>query len=505
MLRWLLKTINLGRLSVALVLAVVVWGYVIATQYPEETPPPFNDMQVTLVNKPNSDSLYLRQVSNETVKVTISGAKDKVTLVTRSAIQPFIDLKTCTKPGTCELKVQLKQPLDNVSSYTIEPNAIQVQLEEVISKQLEVQVNKIGSVKLGYQQGDIELNTSVVSVTGPKSVVDLVDKAQITVNLNDRESGLQGPVDVVLLDDKGQAVDNTNKALILSPKTIDVNVPVNFKLNSKTVPVQVLTVGSPAPGYIAGSSITVFPSLVTLTGDPSVLEPIKFVETRPVDLNNTNTDIQTTVDLVPPFNTTTGGVTKAQVRIGITEAQASVPVVGIPVTVVNPPSLRYQVTPNVITITLEGPYQLLQPKLPLDQIKATIDLAGRNEPGTFEVPLQVQTPAKLVATNLPKITVTIVAPPRPTATPIPLPQPTVTTAPPTATSTAQPTPDTPANPPPVTSPGSTPPGATGVPTNKPPSENPTPTNPPPTTKSANPTPAAGLTPRQSLPEISETV
>src|SRR5689334_14848217 len=131
MLQWLLKNINLGRLSVALILAVLVWGYVIATQYPEETPPPFNDMQITLLNKPNPENLYIRQTSAETVKVTISGAKDKVNLVTRSAIQPFIDLKMCNKPGTCELTVQLKQPLDNVSSYTIDPSTIQVQLEEV--------------------------------------------------------------------------------------------------------------------------------------------------------------------------------------------------------------------------------------------------------------------------------------------------------------------------------------------------------------------------------------
>lgn len=503
MLQWLLKNINLGRFGVALILAVLVWGYVIATQYPEETPPPFNDMQLALANKPGSETLYIRQISAENVKVTISGAKDKVTLVTRSAVQPFIDLKSCTKPGTCELKVQLRQPLDNVSSYVIDPATVQVQLEEVISKQMEVQVNKIGSVKLGYQQGDVSLSTTVVNVSGPKSVVEQVDKAQITVNLNDRESSLQGPVDVALLDANGQPVVDDKKVINLNPKAIDVSVPVNFKLNSKTVPVQVLTVGSPAPGYIAGSSITVFPSLVTLTGDPSILEPIKFVETRPVDLNNANSDVQMTVDLVPPFNTTTGGVTKAQVRIGITEAQASVPVVGIPITVLNPPTLRYQLNPSVITFTLEGPYQLLQPKLPLEQIKATVDLAGRTEPGTFEIPLQVQTPAKLVATNLPKITVTIVAPSRPTATPTPLPQPTATASPTTAP-TVQPTPEAT----PVATSGPTPPGATGVPTPKSPSENPTPTNPPTPTRSpatGNSTPVAGLTPRHSQPLTGELV
>lgn len=476
---------------VAVILAIVVWGYVIATQYPEETIS-FTEVPVLILNQ-QSNNLYASKFSTEAVKVTIFGAKDKVNLVPRSTIQPFIDLKNCTKPGTCDLKVQLRQLPESVSSYTIDPTTVQVQLEEITSKEMEVQINALGTVKLGYNQDKITVNPQVVMVTGPKSLVDRVDKTQVTVNLADRDTSLNGSVAVALLDDQNQPI--TNKALKVSPETVNVSATINFKLNSKTVPIQVLTVGSPALGYVAASSITVYPNLITLTGDPGDLDKIKYVETEPIDLNNATSDIETTVKLVIPYNTSGGSVTQAQVRIGITEAQASVPV-RVEVGVVNPPSLRYQLNPSVITITLEGPYQALQPKLPIDQIKATVDLGGRNEPGTFEVPLQVQTPPGLVATNLPKITATIVAPPRPTATPT-LPPPPTSTPNPTATPnppTSSPAPTTqppePANPTPA-------PAAASTPASRP-TENPAPT--PTTTRPA----ASSTTPPASRPTISLT-
>ena len=485
--RLILKSISLGRLVVALVLATLVWGYVIATQYPEKTTS-FANVPVLVADLPNASSLLPRQYSTQTVKVTINGAKDKMDSVQLSAIQPIINLTACIKPGTCEVKVALKQQPESVNYYSIEPDTIQVQLEEVVTRDFSVQVNRVGVVKPDYQQGEIKLSTSVVRVSGPKSVVDRVDKAQITVDLTDRDTNLQGSVDVVLLDEKGQEISDKN--LKSTPTKIDLTTPVTFKLNAKTVPIKVITTGSPAPGYIAGSSVTNEPTVVTLNGDPRILEPIKYVETSQVDLSNATSDIFATAKLRVPDNTAVIGSLEVAVRIGITVAQASVPV-EIKVEIVNPPpnNLRYELKPTTVEITLQGPYQLLQPKLPLDQIKATVDLAGLNREGTYKLPLKVETPVGLVATNLPEVTVILVAAPRPTPVPLPQATPTPTqvvpptsspAASPTSAATAQPT-QLPLVPPPASPTGV---GLASSPTRTAPSEpsnSPAPTSTPPAT------------------------
>ncbi len=434
MLYRVLKAISPGRMIVALLLSVVIWGYVITTQYPEDSIPVFN-VPIQTINLPAN--LIIRQISPLTAtRVNLNGAKDKVTLVQFSAVQPVLDLANC-KPGTCEIKIKLKQTPDNVSSYTIEPDIAQVQIEELIARDLAIEKNVIGTVRLGYQQDEIKLSANTITVKGPKSLVDRAVKAQVTINLDDRDTNLSGTAPIIVLDSAGQTLNNKDKSFQIDPETVGITASVKFGLNTKTVPVRVSTIGQPASGFIAGSSITTEPNIVTLNADPTVLDPIKYIETNPIDLTNATSDIITTTELQIPRNVAIIGSTSVRIRIGITVAQASVPV-EVRYLVINPPpnNLRYEVRPGpTVGITLQGPYQLLQPKLPLDQIQATVDLAGLRE-GTHEVLLDVKTPPGLVATNLPKMTVIILAAPRPTSTPIP-PAPTATAAPvPTATPVA---------------------------------------------------------------------
>ncbi len=411
MLAWITNNISFGRTIVALLLSVVVWGYVIITQYPEESIP-FNNLPLQTIGLPVT--LVTRPISPSVVKVTINGAKDKINLVQPVALHPTIDLSVCNKAGTCDVKVKLNPLPEFVASYSVEPEIIQVQLEDLVTKDLVIQTNKVGTVKLGYQQPDeIKLAQNIVTVSGPKSLVDRVNKAQVTVDLQDKESNIQGRVDIVLLDAQGQPV--VDKSLKTIPSGVDVSVTISFRLNSKTVPVRVTTTGAPAAGYVAGSSLSTDPTFITLNGDPVELGKVDAVQTKPVSLNNATSDIITTVQLQQPENTVIIGSRDVKVVIGITVAQASVPV-NIPVEVVNAdPALRFQVNPKEASITLTGAYPLLVPKLPLDQIKATVDLTGKGT-GTFEVPLQVQTPPGIIASNFPKISVTLVTPPRPTVT-----------------------------------------------------------------------------------------
>ena len=92
-----IKGISLGRLVLSLVLAITVWAYVMATQYPEKTlqpiwvdladpkPPP----GLALVSPPNPSNVF----------VTLSGPEDVVRTIVVDQIHPYLDLST-SKAGT---------------------------------------------------------------------------------------------------------------------------------------------------------------------------------------------------------------------------------------------------------------------------------------------------------------------------------------------------------------------------------------------------------------------
>jgi YbbR domain-containing protein len=456
-----IKNISLGRFIVAVALAIIVWGYVIVSQYPERTLPP---IEVTL-GEPVPPPADLEVVPSDSqvssVRITLSGPTDTVTSVTYSQIQPYLDLSQC-RVGTCLPKVQLKQALPRYVTWKSDPETVPVVLEALTSKTFPIEVVRGGDVNPDYTlEGDLTASPTQVTVTGRQSLIDRVAKAQVSVSLSGRVGAFRLSQSVTLVDSRGQAIQDTS--LNISPSTINVTGNIVYKLTSRTVPIRVVTTGQPADGYIAGNAQSA-PLLATVvSGNLDTLNKLEYVSTQPVNINGASSEVSTTVQLEPiPDVTFTGGDT-VQVEIGIVPFQTS-KTISVQLELVNPASnLRYSYDPTVVNLTLSGPYTAFQPELPLDKIRATINVQDRGV-GTYTMPVQVELPNNLVVTNSPTVKVTIFAPATPTPVPTITPFPTPTRTP-SPTSTRAPT--TPVTGTSVT----TPPAQTPGPTTTPPAPN----------------------------------
>lgn len=458
-----IRNINIGRLLISIGLAVIVWGYVTATQYPEKTLPPI-ELPLAEAVPPPSDLEVVPTAQPQSVKVTISGPADQVSNIISSQLRPYLDLSDLKQPGPHDVPVKIKPgSLPSEVIPKIEPQTISVLLERKVKKVFPVEIVKRGEVNPDYYlDGDIPPpSPTQVTVSGRESVIANVAKAQVTIDLTGRVGTLRTAPQVQLVDAKGQPIDDKENGLTIDPATVNVTVNITYKLNSRTVPIRVITKGEPASGYIAGAAQT-NPVLATVTsGNKDVLDKLDFVETEPVDISGANSEISTTVKIQGPLNATIQGSDDVRVKIGIVPFQAS-KTIAVPLERRNEASnLRYSYSTSSINLTISGPYQAFQPDLPLDNIKAFIDVQGRSV-GTYDLPVQVELPPNLVVTNSPTVKVTITRP-LPTPTPVPptptpvppTPTPTPTrTPPPTATPTTQPA--TTANPSPNANPNPTP-------------------------------------------------
>ncbi len=423
-----IKNVSIGRFIVAVALAIIVWGYVIVSQYPERTLPP---IEVTL-GEPIPPPPDLEVVPSESqvnsVRIILSGPSETVTSVTYSQIKPYLDLSQC-RVGTCLPKVQLKQPLPQYVSWKAEPETVPVVIEARTSKTLPVEVIRGSDVNPDYTlEGDLTASPTEVTVTGRQSLIDRVAKAQVTVNLTGRVGAFRLAQSVTLVDTRGQPIPDTS--LTITPSTINVTGNIVYKLTSRTVPIRVVTTGEPAEGYIAGTAQAT-PLLATVvSGNLDTLNKLEFVSTQPVDITNASSQVSTTVKLEPiPDITFTGG-DSVQVRIGIVPFQTS-KTISVRLELVNSASnLRYNYDPTVVNLTISGPYTAFQPELPLDKIKATVNVQDRGV-GTYTMPVQVELPPNLVVTNDLTVKVTIFLPltPTPSPTNTPVPTPTRTVAP----------------------------------------------------------------------------
>jgi YbbR domain-containing protein len=431
---------SLGRFIVSICLAIIVWGYVIISQYPERTLPPFEVPLAEIIPPPSELEVVPTEGQNNQIRVILSGPADTVTTVTPGQVKPYLDLSQYRQPGTYYVKLDLKQALPQYVNAKLEPDTIPVTLESRISKSIPVEIVKQGDVNPDYTlEGDLVPSPTQVTIAGRQSLVDRVAKAQVPVNLAGRVGSLRLTQSVNLVDTRSQPITDTG--LTITPSTVSVAGNIVYKLTTRTVPIRVVTTGEPAPGYIAGNAQAT-PLLATVvSGSQDALSKLEFISTDPINISGASSLVSTTVHLQKIPDITFTGSDTVQVNIGIVPFQTSKTIL-VPLELLNPASnLRYSYAPTNVNLTISGPYQAFQPELPLDKIKATVNVQDRGV-GNYTVPVQVELPPNLVVTNSPTVKVSITLPVVPTPTPIPTlaPLPTPTPAPtPTPPRTVAPT------------------------------------------------------------------
>jgi YbbR domain-containing protein len=422
------KNMSLGRFIVSICLAIIVWGYVIISQYPERTLPPFEVPLAETIPPPSELEVVPTEGQNNPIRVILSGPSDTVTTVTPGQVKPYLDLSQYRQPGTYYVKLILKQALPQYVNAKLEPDTIPVTLESRLSKSVPVEIVKQGDVNPDYTlEGDLVPSPTQVTITGRQSLVDRVAKAQVPVNLAGRVGSLRLTQAVNLVDTRSQPITDTG--LTITPSTVSVAGNIVYKLTTRTVPIRVVTTGEPAPGYIAGNAQAT-PLLATVvSGSQDALNKLEFISTDPINISGASSVVSTTVHLQKIPDITFTGSDTVQVNIGIVPFQTSKTIL-VPLELLNPVSnLRYSYEPTNVNLTISGPYQAFQPELPLDKIKATVNVQDRGV-GNYTVPVQVELPSNLVVTNSPTVKVSISLPVVPTPTPIPtlapLPTPTPT-------------------------------------------------------------------------------
>lgn len=431
----LFKSISIGRFALALVLASFLWGYIQLTQFPE-TSATFPSVPLTVIKPPNG--LIVRSQIPNHVSVDVSGASDTIHGLNIENINAKLDLSKYTGPSTVNVPVKVN-PVDGVT-FISHPETVAVQIEQEISKTLDISINLKGLPPDYIKVGQPTLGTDKVTLSGPKSVVDQVVSATVAIDISSATTEIDSQQKISLLDKNGLIV--TDDQLVTDPATVTVKVPIQSQFNSRPVPVEVQTTGTPAPGYVV-SAATSDPTLVTIFGLPDAVSKIKTVKTRPIDISGASRIVTATAQLEVP-----GGVATSidNVRVTLTFTQLTdARVLIVPLEFQNLPS-GYSVTPATIpvSVTLSGPLNILQ-QVQINDIHAFVDFTGKPDGKLDNLPVQLDVPSSVQAKVEPtSVTLTLLLPPTPTPLPTATPRPLPTYTPiPLPTSTHTPLPPTP--------------------------------------------------------------
>ena len=423
-LRWLLR--NLSTLILALALGIVVWISAVTADNPNIEHTRTVPLEVIGLDP---DMLIVGSVPAQ-VRVSLEAPTSVMESInaTDSAVQAWVDVSGL-EPGTHDLEVQvlINENYRPVRRGAVVPEIVSVTLESLLTQTYPVNLEVTGEPVVGYQKGTLRYEPTSVTVSGPESLVSLVEEVYASLDISGSVEAISRNVPVVALDQAGEPVSGVN----ISPGEITVTQPVFLQGGYRNVIVRVMTTGQPANGYKL-TNITVSPlNVVVFSSDPQLVDDLPgYVETEAVDLTDAEDDFDIYVGLNLPEGVSLVGEPYVLVQVSIAAIEGSL-TMSLPVMPVGLlPIYAAAISPETVDVILSGPVPILDTMEPED-VRVIVNVADLGL-GIYQLELRVDViPDRInVESIIPStVEVEIIIAPTPTPTSIPLPAPTATSQP----------------------------------------------------------------------------
>ena len=360
---WFLKNIDIKLLS--LFLAIILWLYIASG----ENPIVENFIDVSLIQNNLSGDLVIKEFPIN-VSMGIKGPKNIINNLSSHQIIGTVNFSEINTEGLYKLKVEVVAPKGTQITRIIPPE-IKVEVEKVLTKEIEVEYILIGVPEKGYSLTDEpQFNPSKVKIIGAQSVLENIKKIICAIDISGIKEDLNRKLTVKAVDVNGNEI----KEVKIEPDIVEVSISLTRGYPEKQLTVKPKIIGKPAPGYYI-SEILSEPDDIKIFGDYSKISNIEFLETIAIDVSGITKTLSVKVPpaLEEGLNIVEGEVELIEVTIQVKEAIIQKILKNISVVPQNlSPFVSCKIEPAVVDITVEGKNVLID-KLKTENIKAFVE------------------------------------------------------------------------------------------------------------------------------------
>lgn len=379
------RNISLALLSVAL--GISLWLFVTDRENPQETQAFSNAIPIKFVNVPMD--LAVANTSESTVRIRIEAPSNELTKLQSDDFTATVNLGGYQK-GQSTVGVEVSSSNSRVNVTEVTPARVDVTLESLRTKEVSIRVSLVGSPQQGFAAATATSDPQKAMVTGPESLVSLVDAAVAEVNLTGLRTDFTDRVPLEPRDARDGAISRVT----VNPDRANVTVDIEQREFSQEFVVNPVVSGQPAAGYNV-TGVAVEPRIVTIVGPLDILQSIdavRGIQTEEVSITDERADVQRTVQLVLPSGVRMqqGAPNTARVTISIRPARGEATFRVVPQVRNVGAGLALSPT-DAVTVTLTGDIPALQALTP-EAIVAFVDAQGLG-PGLYALPVQITPPA----------------------------------------------------------------------------------------------------------------
>ena len=405
-------TDNLGLKMLALILAIVIWWFVMNQNDPVRSMI-ISNVPITIVNEESIADIgkVVEPEGSGTVNVKVTERRSILNRLARNGSNFYVeaDLENINEMNAVPLTVVCDNSAVTWDEISISPTSLKVSTEDKTEQQFAVNVSLLGDVASGYAIGSTEVvGGKTILIAGPQSLVGIINQVTAPVSVSGLSADSALTSTLRIYDKNGAELTEAQMNRLelkdsygdlLSERTVDVNIDLWRVKND--IRLHIETVGRPAEGYWV-SDISTVPETIQLAGTEEALERLGGQLTveelisvdnaseqiiREIDLNDT---ISRHADL--KFVNESDNIVTVTVRIEKTgDISLDIPLADIEM--LNKPSdMKLVFTPadkiNVRVQSLEGGGNTISSS----DLEASVDLSACSSEGTYELPVDITLP-----------------------------------------------------------------------------------------------------------------
>ena len=374
-----MKNNRIYSIVLSVVIAFGLWLYVV-NNVSQEDDVTFYNLPVVMAgeSKLNEQNLMITGISSQSVSVNLSGTRSDLNKLNSGNVVVKVDLSQIEEPGeniplTPGVSNSADVPSNAIVVESKSPTVIYVDVDYRRTKEVPVQPKWTGtrSEDYIYDTENAVLDYPTVTISGPAAVADLIDHAEVEVDLTERDESISESFRYTLCDVNGDPVDA--EQITTNVEAVQLDVPIQRIKEVKLVANVIYGGGASEENTV----VTLSHESIRLSGGDAVLA--EFGDTYTVATINLS-DVEKSDKYTYTLNLPEG-VTN---QTGVTEVTVSVRFTGLVTkefTVENIQSLNVpegrtaEIINANLTVKVRGPAEQIN-RLTAEDITATVDFSA---------------------------------------------------------------------------------------------------------------------------------
>ena len=283
---------------ISVLIAIGIWVYIALVMNPaiEVT---VRDLPIQFIGGESLNSRGLAVISESatTVTVKIKGSRKKMGNNDMKTIIAKADISSITETGETNIPIEIVIPFENQGVSSQSEYSVNVKVEKSAEKTLDIEVSTIGTLAPDYMPGDIVCDPKKVTLSGPKSAVDKISKAEVVLNYNNEDVDIDTSAQIVFYGADNKEIsmlDALMGRISISVDNVNIHCPV-LKMHKAEVKAEFGRQELPE-----NFSYKTDPFEVYVFGDENVSSKINEIKTEQIPLDKLLDNGKVKVKLIIP-------------------------------------------------------------------------------------------------------------------------------------------------------------------------------------------------------------